>query len=136
MPVPIKHFQLYLLIQTLLLVGLLSACEETKVPDNQFNATENFNRSIVFDVYDFYSISPLLDSTVRDVYIAIYHNYEELQYDFYPDASRITDSVGHAEINGLDEDYYYILAKHPTLGNIIDSVSTPANTISFVTLYY
>lgn len=133
---PIKRLRLFLLVPTILFIGLLTACEETKVPDNNFNATENFNRTIVFDVYDLYSISPLLDSTVRDVAITIYHNYEELQYNFYPDASRITDSIGHAEINGLDEDYYYILAKHPTLGNIIDSVSTPANTISFVTLYY
>jgi hypothetical protein len=113
-----------------------ASCSENTLPDDNFNASENFNRSIIFDVYRVYSISPLLDSTVRDVTIDIFYSYEDLMLDYYPDASRITDSLGHAEINGLDKDYYYIRASHPALGNLVDSVNTPAYTTSFVYLYY
>ena len=126
-------------LQVILLYFILFsvyACNETTIPEDNFNASENFNRSIIFDVYRVYSISPLLDSTVQDVTIDIFSSYEDLVYDYYPDASRLTDSVGHAIFNGLDKYYYYIRASHPTLGNVIDSVSTPANTTSFVELYY
>ena len=115
---------------------LFTSCEKEVIVDDNFNASENYNRTIIFDVYNLYSVSPILDSTVRDVTIDIFATYYELIYDYYPDASRITDSLGHAEINGLEKDFYYIRASHPTLGNRIDSVSTPANTISFVEMYY
>ncbi len=115
---------------------LCSSCKKEVIIDDNFNASENYNRNIIFDVYNLYSVSPILDSTVRDVTIDIFATYYELIYDYYPDASRITDSLGHAEINGLEKDFYYIRASHPTLGNRIDSVSTPANTISFVEIYY
>jgi hypothetical protein len=115
---------------------LITSCEKEVIVDDNFNASENYNRTIKFDVYNLYSVSPILDSTVRDVTIDIFGTYYELIYDYYPDATRITDSLGQAEINGLEKDYYYIRASHPVLGNIIDSVSTPANTISFVELYY
>jgi len=124
-------------ISCLTVFGILcTSCEKEVIVTDNFNASENYNRTIIIDIYNLYSVSPILDSTVRDVTIDIFATFYELVYDYYPDATRISDSLGHAEINGLDKDYYYIRASHPTLGNIIDSVSTPANTISFVEMYY
>jgi len=117
-------------------VLLLSACSQEEVPQEDLNGFANLNRSIIFDVYHVYDFSPVQDSTVRDATISIYAVYEDLLLDYYPDASRVTDSVGHAEINGLGEDHYYIKCTHPELGTVIDSVSTPSNTTSFVELYF
>lgn len=53
-------------LQVILLYFILFsfyACNETAIPEDNFNASENFNRTIIFDVYRVYSISPLLDST-------------------------------------------------------------------------
>lgn len=112
-----------------------TACEEDPVYED-LNGSENLNRTIKFDVYHVYDTSPYTDSTVAEATIKIYANYEDLMLDYYPDASRVTDSVGHAEINGLDKDIYYIRCTHPTLGDLIDSVTTPAYTTSFVELIY
>lgn len=114
----------------------LSACAEETTDFPTLNGSENLNRSIKFDVYHVYDFSPISDSLVSDASIKIYAVYEDLVLDYYPDASRITDSLAHAEINGLGEDYYYIKCTHPNLGTLIDSVSTPNGTISFVELFF
>ncbi len=131
----LARFYLQLILLYFIAFGFY-ACNETELPDDNFNASQNFNRTIIFDVNRIYDISPLMDSTVQDVKIDIYLSYEELAYDYYPEATRTTDENGHAEINGLDKDYYYIKATHPILGILIDSVTTPANTTSFVMLTY
>lgn len=117
-------------------VLLLVACEKEEPPQEHLNGFANLNRTIIFDVYHVYDFSPIQDTTVRDAIIKVYAVYEDLLLDYYPDASRMTDSAGHAEINGLGEDYYYIKCTHPALGTVIDSVSTPFNTTSFVELYF
>ena len=111
------------------------SCEEEPIYED-LNGSENLNRTIKFDVSHVYDTSPYSDSTVAGATIKIYAQFEDLLTDYYPDASRITDSLGHAEINGLDEDMYYIKCTHPTLGELIDSVTTPAYTTSFVELIY
>lgn len=112
------------------------ACNEDEIVYPTLHGSENLNRTIQFDVYHVYDFSPITDSTVQDAYIAIYEHFEDLMLDYYPDASRTTDSAGHAEINGLGADYYYIKCTHPSLGTVIDSVSTPSNTTSFVELLF
>lgn len=118
------------------LFALMMSCKEDEIIYEDLNGFENLNRTIIFDVYHVYDFSPVSDSTVRDATIAIYASYEDLLLDFYPDASRVTDSVGHAEINGLGADYYYIKCTHTELGTVIDSVSTPSGTTSFVELLF
>lgn len=126
-----------LFIYLLFLFGIaLAACNTEEPVYEDLNGFENLNRTIKFDVYHVYDLSPVADSSVSGASIKIYAAYEDLLLDYYPDASRITDSLGYAEINGLGEDYYYIKCTHPELGEVIDSVSTPSNTISFVELYF
>jgi len=115
---------------------VFQGCRETPLPDDKLNGTENLNRTIIFDVFHVYDFSPISDSTVRGAAISIYASFEDLQLDYYPDAFRYSDSSGHAEINGLGEDYYYIKCTHPVLGTVLDSVSTPYGTTSFVELFF
>lgn len=127
---------IYVLIIACMSAILQSACNDEPVDDPTFNGSDNLNRTIKFDVYHVYDFTPISDSLVPEASIKIYSVYEDLVLDYYPDASRTTDSLGHAEINGLSEDYYYIKCTHPGLGTVIDSVSTPYGTTSFVELYF
>lgn len=115
---------------------LLHACADEPIDYPTLNGSDNLNRTIKFDVYHVYDYTPVSDSLVPEASIKIYSVYEDLLLDYYPDASRLTDSLGHAEINGLGADYYYIKCTHPALGTVIDSVSTPYGTISFVELFF
>ncbi|MFI5172452.1 MAG: hypothetical protein ACHQFW_08680 [Chitinophagales bacterium] len=115
---------------------LIVSCNNEPLPNENFNATENFNRTIKFDVIHVYNLSPVTDSAVSGATINIYSNYEDLLLDYYPNASRITDSLGKCEIQGLDKDKYYIRATHPAFSNLVDSVATPANTTSFVEMIF
>lgn len=112
------------------------ACNNDEPASDNFHGLDNFNRTIRFTVKNVYSLSPVMDSLVPDAQISIYSDYYDFLAGNYPDASRITDSAGYAEINGLDKDFYYIRATHPDLGEIIDSISTPDGTISFEELLF
>ncbi len=115
---------------------MIFSCDKEKLPDENLNGSENFNRTIKFDVIHVYSFSPILDSVIENASIKIYSDYYDFLNEAYPDASRETDSTGYCEINGLDKDFYYIRASHPSFADVIDSVSTPANTISFVEMIF
>ncbi len=115
---------------------LFISCNKTELLDDSFHATDNFNRSIKFTVKHVYNFTPIMDSVVAGAVIDIYDNLEDLQLDYYPDATRITDSLGECEISGLDQDKFYIRATHPSFANIVDSVSTPENTTSFVEIIF
>lgn len=104
--------------------------------DDDLHGSENFNRTIKFDVIHVYSVSPVMDSVVALATVDIYYDYYDFSNEAYPAATRITDSTGHCEISGLDKGFYYIRAKHPSFADIIDSVSTPANTTSFVEMIF
>ena len=51
-------------------------------------------------------------------------------------ADRYTDSNGVAWIQYLKEDFYYLKVHHPKFYMELDSVSTPAGTLSFVEILY
>lgn len=114
---------------------LLYSCAQDPVVDEDLHGSEQFNRTIRFEVKHVYSISPLLDSAVQDVLIEIYDNAFDFINFGYPAATRTTDSAGYAEINGLNADYYYIRATHLSFPTETDSVSTPSGSISFVEMY-
>ena len=123
-----------LLLYVFVITFFLS-CEK-KNPMDDLNATENFNRTIKFNVTNVYDLSPITDSVVPGATINIYDNYFDFISEAYPSASRVTDSLGECTISGLDQDYYYIRAKHPFFPDITDSVSTPAYSTSFVELIF
>lgn len=116
-------------------IFIIASCDKNVV-DDDLHGSENFNRTIKFDVIHVYSVSPVLDSVVALATVDIYYDYYDFLNEAYPAASRLTDSTGHCEINGLDKDFYYIRAKHPSFADIKDSVSTPANTTSFVEMIF
>lgn len=117
-------------------IFIFASCDKNGVVDDDLHGSENFNRTIKFDVIHVYSVSPVLDSVVALAKVDIYYDYYDFLNEAYPAASRLTDSTGHCEINGLDKDFYYIRAKHPAFADIKDSVSTPANTTSFVEMIF
>lgn len=116
--------------------AVIFSCNKENLPDEDLNGSENFNRTIKFDVIHVYSFSPLQDSVIEDATINIYSDYYDFLNGAYPDATRQTDSTGFCEISGLDKNFYYIRAIHPAFVDVIDSVSTPANTISFVEMIF
>ncbi len=115
---------------------VFTACKKEEIPDDNFHASENFNRTIKFEVYHVYDFSPITDSAVAGAIVSVYSNYEDFVTEYYPDATRTTDSLGKCEIGGLDKDLYYIRASYPDFANALDSVSTPANTTSFVEMLF
>ncbi len=117
-------------------IFIFASCDKNETVDDDLHGSENFNRTIKFDVIHVYSVSPEMDSVVALATVDIYYDYYDFLNEAYPAASRLTDSTGHCEINALDKDFYYIRAKHPSFADIIDSVSTPANTTSFVEMIF
>lgn len=123
-------------IFSFLAIVFIVSCNKEEIPEDNFNASENFNRTIKFEVYHVYDFSPVSDSAVGGAIITVYENYEDFLTEYYPDAIRTTDSLGKCEIGGLDKDKYYIRCKHPAFSNVIDSVTTPENTTSFVEMLF
>ena len=126
------------LVKSILFVAtifIFASCDKNVV-DDDLHGSENFNRTIKFDVIHVYSVSPILDSVVALATVDIYYDYYDFLNESYPAASRITDSTGHCEISGLDKDFYYVRASHPAFADVKDSVSTPANTTSFVEMIF
>ncbi len=129
MKVLLKIFSVFIFL-------FIVSCNKEEIPDDNFNASQNFNRTIRFEVYHVYDFSPISDSAVGGAIVTIYENYEDFLTEYYPDATRTTDSSGKCEIGGLDKDKYYIRCVHPAFSNIIDSVTTPSNTTSFVEMLF
>jgi hypothetical protein len=112
------------------------SCTEEHLPDENFHAADEYNRSIKVNTYHIYNSSFKLDSILPGVQVEIYSLRENFIDRINADAIRTTDSAGYCIFENRNKEYYWIIAEDVLLGIIKDSVSTPANTISFVELLF
>lgn len=122
-------------IYSISLLLVVSCNEETK-PEENLDAADDFNRTIKVNTFHVYNVSVPLDSILPDVQVEIYSNRENFVDRINPDATRTTDSTGYCVFENRNKEYYWIIAEDNLQGIITDSVSTPANTISYVELLF
>ncbi len=130
-----KTYRTYGFFLISILLTIVLSCDKSKSGE-PFNSSINNNRTIKIEVKHLYNDSLLLDSLVENAIIKIYDNRDDFIYDVFPEATTVTDSSGLASFEYRTQNYYWIRAQHDSLGTIIDSVSTPPNTISFVYLKF
>ncbi|MBC8047491.1 MAG: hypothetical protein H7Y00_11900 [Fimbriimonadaceae bacterium] len=126
-----KQFLFYILISV-----LFFSCNDEEIQDDNFNAADDFNRTIEINSYHVYDVPNALDSILPEVQVEIYSVRENFIDRINADAIRTTDSTGLCIFENRNKDYYWIVAEDDAFGIITDSVSTPANTISFVELLF
>lgn len=115
---------------------LFISCNDETIPEKDFDAADDFNRTIKVNTYHVFNVSVPLDSILPDVQVEIYSNRENFVERINPDATRTTDSAGYCIFENRNKEYYWIIAEDGSQGIIKDSVSTPANTISYVELLF
>ena len=118
-----------------LLLVILSACKKEEVdqnlpPVNTHSATAKVTISHLYDIPN------SLDSLVPFAQVKVYETIEDLTFDENRLYDRTSDSLGFVEINGISKTKIYLKAFHTSLGNKVDSVSTPDGTISFLEIIY
>lgn len=112
------------------------ACGDEAPKADQFDASNRYNKSIQVEVRHLYDLPSFTDSLLANATVLLYTDKDQFLYDGYPDAYRITDSTGIAFFEFLPENYYWMRILHEDLGEQVDSVSTPDNTLSFVYVTY
>lgn len=120
----------------LLLLPLMACEDDVPEPDNTFNASENKNRTILAEVRHIYDFPNGLDSMVAGATVLLYSDRDVFVTAGIAEKYRTTDSTGKVIIEFLDQSYYWIRTVHPDLGEVLDSVSTPEYTSSFVFIDY
>lgn len=112
---------------------MLYGCDKEEiVENNNFNAADNYNRSVHVEVSHIYDLANGLDSMVNNASVLLFEDRDVFITYGYADNYRITDSTGIVNFELLDKEYYWVRIIHPDLGELIDSVSTPPNTNSFL----
>ncbi|MFN0274108.1 MAG: hypothetical protein ACKVPJ_00055 [Chitinophagales bacterium] len=112
------------------------SCEKGTQQDENLNASEEFNRNIEVNTFHVYNVINAIDSLLPTVQVEIYSNRQNFIDRIYADAIRTTDSTGSCIFENRNKEYYWLIAEHFSFGIVLDSVSTPPNTTSFVPLLF
>lgn len=119
----------------LVFLSVSFACEKTRPTTGQDNPTINTTvKVLVKHVYQFQP--DVKDSVVAGAEVSIFISALDRAQMINEEAKRTTDTSGYAIFEYRKHHYYYVLAKHPTLGTVEEEVSTPAGTVSFLEMLY
>jgi len=119
------------------LIMLVCACSTEELP--QGPPPPLGDRSIALTVVDvFPSSTPGLfqDSIVAGARVMLWDNAINFRDSVQPRSTVFTDSLGQFLYNNLRQDQHWFRVDHPHLGNVIDSVYTPAATHSLVEIWF
>ena len=118
----------------LIFIGIFLGCKK-ETPEYPQPLPEY--RSVKVEVKHVYQVLPeVKDSAVPGANVKFYLSKEDMLDSTGFVADRFTDSNGIAWVQYLKEDFYYVQVQHTKFYTEVDSVSTPARTLSFVEIIY
>lgn len=76
------------------------------------------------------------DIPLKDVTVDLFKTQYDRDNNTNKILTRYTDSSGLAQFYNLAEEYYYLRASHPPLGEVLEETSTPDGSVSFVEMVF
>lgn len=130
-----KPYSGFLLILTVLV--LAGSCKKREDTFSDFVNSTAQSRSLKVTVSHVYEVWPQVkDSTVPNAIIRIYKSQEERDNDLFPEIFGKTDSAGVLQFTQMNEEYYYLVIRHPIYGETFEEIKTPGGTLSFLEVRY